>query len=106
MALALVRMTESALDVWWLLSGVLGAAIVGLFLLGLIVPAIRNRGAIYVLIVGMILIGWMTISKTNYWPTAWSGFASPFHPLLVIVLGPCLMIVLGWMFSRERRVTS
>ena len=39
MALVLVRMTDSVLDIWWLLSSVLGAAIVGLFLVGLLAPA-------------------------------------------------------------------
>ncbi len=98
MALALVRLTDSVLDVWWDLSSVLGAAIVGLFLLGLIVPAIRSRGAIVVLSLGMLLIAWMTISKTDYWPFA--GYVSPFHPWLVIVLGPIVMVLAGWLISR------
>ncbi|TWU21186.1 Sodium/glucose cotransporter [Novipirellula galeiformis] len=100
MALALVRLTESALDIWWILSGVLGAAIIGLFLLGIIVPKIRGRAAISVLLVGLGLIAWMAASKTAYWPETLSKFASPFHPLLVIVLGPTAMILLGWIVSQ------
>jgi len=99
MALALVQLTESALDIWWLLSGVLGAAIVGLFLLGILVPAIRNRGAIASLAIGMLVIGWMAVSTTSYWPESLANFASPFEPLLTIVFGPITIVVCGWIFG-------
>ncbi len=102
MALALVQLTESVLDVWWLLSSVLGAAIIGLFLLGILVPAIRSRGASFVLVMGMLLIAWMTLSKTDRWPEALANYSSPFHPLLVIVIGPSLMVLLGWAVSSRR----
>ena len=101
MALALVQLTESALDMWWLLSSVLGAGIIGLFLLGLLVPAIRGRGTIGVLIIGMALIAWMVISQTEWWPESLEKVASPFHRFLVVVLGPIFIVSLGWMFSRR-----
>ncbi|MFG0261036.1 MAG: hypothetical protein ACF788_01405, partial [Novipirellula sp. JB048] len=94
---------ESALDVWWTLSGVLGVAIIGLFLLGIIVPRIRGRAAIGVLGGGLLLIAWMSASRTPYWPEAWDGFTSPFHPFLVIVIGPTAMVLLGWMISQTRQ---
>ncbi len=99
MALALIRLTESALDVWWLLSGVLGAAIIGLFLLGLLVPAIRSPGAICASAVGVILVAWMAASRTTYWPQSLAGWASPFEPLLAIVFGPIVMIGIGCLVS-------
>ena len=102
MALALVRLTESALDVWWTLSSVLGAGVIGLFLLGILATNIRGKMAIAVLVVGVALIGWMTLSKTDYWPASFAGFASPLHPLLVIVVGPLAMILLGWLVSGRR----
>lgn len=103
MALALVRLTESALDVWWLMSGVLGAVIIGLFLLGLMVPAVRSRGAAAVLAVGMAVIAWMAVSRSPYWPASLASLASPFHPFLVIVVGPCVMIAAGWFLSQFQR---
>ncbi len=102
MALALVRLTDSALDVWWLMSSVLGAAIVGLFLLGLLVPSIRSPHAVFVLGVGMVMIAWMTLSQNSLWPASWDRFASPFNPLLVIVLGPCLMIGFGRLIAMHQ----
>ncbi|MFK7735217.1 MAG: sodium:solute symporter [Pirellulaceae bacterium] len=103
MAMALVSLTETALDVWWTLSSVLGAGIIGLFLLGLLAPKIEQRGAACVLVVGMLFIGWMTLSNTPYWPEAWSGLASPMHSYLVIVLGPVLMVGLGKLFTLSQR---
>lgn len=99
MALALVRLTEGALDVWWLLSGVLGAGVVGLFLLGVVVPKARSRQAIVVLAVGMTLIAWMTVSVTDYWPESLAAISSPIHRLLVVVFGPLVMIMLGWLLT-------
>lgn len=99
MALALVRLTENALDIWWTLSSVLGAGIIGLFLLGILVTRIRSGASIAVLLAAMLLIAWMTISKTDYWPTSLAAFASPFHPLLVIVIGPTSMVLLGYLTS-------
>lgn len=99
-ALALVRMTDSVLDVWWLLSGILGAAIIGLFLLGLMVPALTSNRAILVAAVGVLIIGWMSLSATDRWPSSLDAVASPFHPYLVIVIGPSAMVALGWLISR------
>ncbi|WP_372898382.1 sodium:solute symporter [Stieleria sp.] len=103
-ALILVRLTNSVLDIWWTLSGVLGAAIIGLFLLGTTSPRLRERPAILILAIGVVLIAWMTFSKTAYWPVALESIASPFHPFLVIVFGPAVMVTLGLVVSRGRAV--
>ncbi|MEM8735209.1 MAG: sodium:solute symporter, partial [Planctomycetota bacterium] len=95
MALVLVQLTDSVLDIWWTLSSVLGAGIVGLFLLGLVVPKIQSRQAQVVLVAGMLLIAWMTVSRSPLWPNDWSPFSSPLHPYLVIVVGPLVMISVG-----------
>ena len=95
LSIVLVRVTESALDIWWLFSSVLGSAIIGLFLLGLIVHSLRKQRALLVFLVGLSIIAWMTFSAGDYWPEALRDISSPFHPLLVIVIGPSVMILLG-----------
>ncbi|WP_146518645.1 sodium:solute symporter [Stieleria varia] len=100
-ALLLVRLTDSALDIWWTLSGVLGAAIVGLFLMGVTAPKLRERSAVMILCLAVVLIVWMTFSITNHWPAALEPIASPFHTYLVIVVGPTMMMLLGMLFSRR-----
>jgi len=98
MALALVQLTNSALDIWWTLSGVLGAAIVGLFLMGITSPRLAVRPAVLILVIASVLIAWMTFSPTAYWPDDWPS--SRFHTWLVVVLGPSLMVLLGRVCSR------
>ncbi|QDU61987.1 Sodium/glucose cotransporter [Planctomycetes bacterium Pan216] len=102
MALVLVHLSENALDIWWLLSSVLGAATIGLFLLGITVPRIGGGRAILVLSVVLTVIVWMTFSTSDVWPTSLSQFASPMHPLLVVAVGPTLMLALGWLLSPRR----
>lgn len=99
MALVLVRLTNSVLDIWWTLSGILGAAIIGLFLLGLTSPRLRERPAILILGVAVVLIGWMTFSPTDIWPERVRALASPFHPFLVIVIGPTFMVLAGFLVA-------
>ncbi|TWU31340.1 sodium:solute symporter [Novipirellula artificiosorum] len=106
MALTLVQLTDSVLDIWWLLSGVLGAAIIGLFLLGLMVPSITNRRAIRVVGVGILVIGWMTLSVTDRWPTSLESFSSPFHPFMVVVIGPLVMVLLGYLVAGRSDVVK
>ena len=103
-ALALVQLTDSVLDVWWLLSGVLGAAIIGLFLLGLMVPGVRGRAAALVVGFGLYVIAWMVVSRSEAWPVELARMASPFHPLLVVVIGPTIMVALGMVIAPAIRL--
>lgn len=105
-ALALVRLTDSVLDIWWTMSGVLGAGIIGLFLLGLTSPKLRERSAAVILALGVLLIAWMTISQTDYWPESLSFVANPFHRFLVIVIGPSMMILMGMVVSRIQKTSA
>lgn len=106
MALVLVRLTNSILDIWWTLSGVLGAGIVGLFLLGVTSRKITGLQAIGILSFGMVLIAWMTFSITDYWPGVFAEVASPFHQYLIIAIGPLAIIFAGQLIDRLQRDSS
>lgn len=95
MSLVLVRLSDSILDLWWMFSGILGAGIVGLFLMSILCPALGERHAIGVLTVGTLLIGWMAVSGSDFWPESWQSIANPLHNNLVIVVGPCVMLCLA-----------
>ncbi len=94
-ALALVRLTESVLDIWWTLSSVLSGGIVGLFLLGRISHRADRRDGIVAVAVGLLAIAWMVLSTSHGWPTAWSRFRSPFHAFLVTVIGTVIILAVG-----------
>jgi SSS family solute:Na+ symporter len=66
LALLLVRLTESALDIWWTLSGIFGGGMVGLFLLGMISKRARNPQAATAVLVGLLVIAWMTVSPSHW----------------------------------------
>ena len=105
LALLLIETTQSVLDIWWTLSGILGAGIIGLFLLGMTTQHLHQRAALRILVIGLALIIWMTLSKSAYWPEAWKHFISPFHPFLIIVIGPSVMVGLGQLENgRHRRL--
>lgn len=94
-ALALVALTESALDVWWTLSSILSGGIVGLFLLGLISRTAGNAAGVTGVLCGVLVITWMVISKTEAWPTSLASLRSPFHSFMIIVVGTLVILLVG-----------
>jgi SSS family solute:Na+ symporter len=96
-ALLLVRVT-SALDAWWTLSGVFGGGMLGLFLLGMISRRAGNPAAVAGVCLGILVIGWMTLSKYLVGP--WAALRSPFHAFMIPVLGTLTILLGGLLISR------
>jgi SSS family solute:Na+ symporter len=96
-ALLLVRVT-SALDAWWTLSGVFGGGMLGLFLLGMISRRAGNRAAVAGVCLGILVIGWMTLS--TYLPDGWSALRSSLHAFMIPVLGTLTILLTGLAVSR------
>ena len=93
-ALTLVRLTESALDVWWKLSGIAGGGMLGLFLLGFISRRAGNPAAIAATVLGLAVIAWMTLAKSM---PAWAR--SPFHAFLIPVFGAMTILLAGTLLA-------
>lgn len=117
MALALVRLTESALDIWWTLSGIFGGGMCGLFLLGIMSRRAKNPAAVSGVLVGILAILWLSFPKLIEYlleqpagSAAWdlghwlqqeaSGWLSPFHAFMVPVVGTLAILFVGLLFSR------
>lgn len=117
MALILVKLTESALDIWWTLSGILGGGMCGLFLLGMISRRAKNPAAITGVILGVFVILWMSLPKVidylqsqpdtsgahrlGFWLEQHSsGWLSPFHTYMVPVVGTLTILFVGLLVSR------
>jgi SSS family solute:Na+ symporter len=91
-ALAMISI-KSALDVWWELAGIFGGGMLGLFLLGRLVPRADGRAGLAGVAAGILVILWMTLSpKLAGWP---EDLRSPFHGLLVIVIGTLSILTAG-----------
>jgi SSS family solute:Na+ symporter len=96
-SLLLTRVT-SALDAWWTLSGIFGGGMLGLFLLGMISRRAGNPAAAAGVIVGTVVLCWMTLSK--YLTGPWEPLRSPFHAFLIPVFGTLTILLLGLLISR------
>jgi SSS family solute:Na+ symporter len=94
----------SALDAWWALSSIFSGGILGLFLLGLLSRA-SNPQAIFAVILGVLVIGWTsltTILIKNGFPET---FTSSLHTNMAIVMGTLTIFLVGfglaWIGNRK-----
>lgn len=87
LGLYLVKVTNSALDIWWALSGVIGGAMTGLFLLGLIIKSANNRIAITSTLAGIAAITWIS------WPKITSLFGGSAAPVINVQMAPVIGVI-------------
>jgi len=89
---------KSILDVWWELSGIFAAGMLGLFLLGIISKQTKNHEAITATIIGIVVIIWMTFSSLL--PPAYEAFRNPLHKNMIIVVGTLTIFLAGLALSK------
>jgi SSS family solute:Na+ symporter len=56
---------KSALDAWWQISAVFGGGMLGLFLLGILVPRATPRGAVLGVLAAVVVIAWGTFATST-----------------------------------------
>lgn len=95
---------KSILDVWWELSGIFAAGMLGLFLLGIISRRTKNHEALTATIIGILVILWMTFS--NLLPQSLGYLKSPLHKNMIIVIGTLTIFLVGIVLTRLRRQTA
>ncbi len=116
LAVYLISLTESVLDIWWTLSGVFGGGICGLFLLG-IMTRVRKPAAVGGVIVGALVLVWMSIPKfVSYYAMIsrdqalaervkahvenWDSLLySPFHVYFIPVFAILVILLSGFLFG-------
>lgn len=124
LALVLVEVTQSALDIWWTFSGIFSGGMAGLFLLGLISRRANNPIAVTSVLTGLIVILWMSLPKVGeilmrgdeggllhevgrtIQLLSEGGLASPFHALLIPVVGMLVILLSGLLLGRFRKNTN
>ncbi|MCB2408877.1 sodium:solute symporter [Hymenobacter lucidus] len=92
---------KSVLDVWWELSGIFAAGMLGLFLLGVISRQTGNHEALTATIIGVLVILWMTFSGKL--PDELATFRNPLHKSMIIVVGTLTIFLVGLVLTRLRR---
>ena len=98
-ALALTSV-ESVLDAWWGLASIFSGGMLGLFLLGYLSKSIRNIDAAIGVIVGFLVIVWMSLSPIFFTEGKLLNFRSPIHSNLTIVFGTLTIFLVGFVLAR------
>lgn len=97
-ALAMTNV-KSALDAWWALSSVFSGGVLGLFLLSFLSKRVQRFEAGIAVIVGIIVIAWMSLTPVFLTEGEWQEFSNPLHVNLTIVLGTCVIFLTGFLLS-------
>ncbi len=85
----------SALDAWWALSSIFSGGILGLFLLGLLSKA-QKPHALLGVILGVLVITWMSLSKIPVNAGMDESLANPLHTNMTIVIGTMVVFLVGF----------
>lgn len=96
--------SKSLLDIWWELSGIFAGGMLGLFLLGIISRQTKNAAAVTAVLIGIIVILWMTFSgklEGNY-----AFLRNPLHKNMIIVVGTLTIFLTGLIITKLRRGTT
>lgn len=87
----------SALEAWWALSSVFSGGVLGLFLLGFIVKKAKNAQAVPGVILGVLVIAWVSLSPILF--STESPYTSTLHTNMTIVVGTLSLFLLGFLLT-------
>ena len=96
-ALAMTQVA-SVLDAWWELAGIFSGGMLGLFILGMISRA-GNAAATCAVLIGVLVIVWMSLSPTKNWPESLSHLSNPMHSFMTTVVGTLTILLVGLFLS-------
>ena len=95
---------KSLLDTWWELSGIFAGGMLGLFLLGIISRQTKNAEAFTAVLIGIVVILWMSFSDRIAGDYAF--LKSPLHKNMVIVVGTLTIFLAGLMLTALKRKSA
>lgn len=93
---------KSILDIWWSLSGIFAAGMLGLFLLGVISKQSRNHEALIATIIGLLIILWMTFPDIV--PPQYEFLRSSMHSNMIVVVGTLSIFLIGVLLTKTRKM--
>lgn len=86
---------KSLLDIWWKLSGIFAAGMLGLFLIGFLLKNLKSNKVKLALGISVILIAWMSFKDSLPQP-----LQLPFDSKMTIVLGTGSMLIITWLLHK------
>ncbi len=97
-AVAMINV-QSALEAWWKLASIFSGGMLGLFLLGYYAKKVQSKVAIVAVIIGALVIAWMSLSPLLFDQIGLDGLISPFHNYLNIVFGTAAIFLVGFIIG-------
>ncbi|MFC2123390.1 sodium/solute symporter [Bacteroidota bacterium] len=94
-ALLLVN-AESALDIWWIIAGIFGGGILGLFLLSIFNIKITRLQGIISVIFSILIIIWASFFRNL--PEQYTWFESTIDPIIIGAISTGGLVLLALMF--------
>ena len=95
---------KSVLDVWWELSGIFAAGMLGLFLLGIVGKQTKNHEALLATMIGIVVIVWMTFS--SHIPADLNFLKNPLHKNMIIVVGTLAIFLGGLLLTKIKNLKA
>lgn len=99
-AIAMISV-KSALDAWWKLASIFSGGMLGLFLLGYFAKRATYIGAMIGVVIGVLVILWLSLSPVIFTEGFMEYLKSPFHTNLTIVIGTTVIFLVGFILSRR-----
>lgn len=91
---------DGVLDAWWKLASIFSGGMLGLFLLGVVCAKVKRAHAVAAVIVGLIVIAWMSLSPLANEGSPFYEWRSPLHTYLTIVFGTTAIFLVGFVLTR------
>jgi solute:Na+ symporter, SSS family len=92
---------KSLLDAWWQLSGIFAGGMLGLFLLGIISRRTKSAEAFTAVLLGVVVILWMTFSVNL--PEKYAFLRNPMNNNMIIVIGTLTIFLTGLLLTARKR---
>ena len=99
MGLLMMRI-DGVLDAWWKLASIFSGGMLGLFLLSLVCRNVKSAHAVAAVIVGLLVIAWMSLSPLINAGSPFYCFRSPLHTYLTIVFGTTAIFLTGFVLTK------
>lgn len=90
---------NSALETWWALASIFSGGVLGLFLLGFIVRKTTSRQAGFAVLLGVLMIGWMSLPAILNLAGTEASWSQPLHSNMTIVMGTLTIFTVGFVLS-------
>jgi SSS family solute:Na+ symporter len=99
-AVLMIR-AESALDVWWQISGIFGGGILGLFILSLLQVRLRLWQGLVSIAVSIAVISWGTFARNL--PESWQWAQCNLDGIIIGAVGTAALMIVACLFGLLNR---